>query len=110
MILAQTIMVYGHDVSWAPEGSYIDLTEAWDIPVALVEHPDPDLYQKALDAGMMVWACHERYHLIIGHFNYIDPGRCSVRRDLLAACDAARNGTHAQRDAALDALLASVRD
>lgn len=110
MLLPQTIMVAGHEVGWAPEGSYIDRVEAWGEPVALVEHPAPNLYQLALAAGMQVWGCTNRFNIVAPHFDWLDPGRCSVRRDLLAALDAARGGTHEQRNAALDALLASARD
>lgn len=106
----QTLMAHGHDASWAPPDAVVDLTDHYGIPVHLVDHPAPDLYQTAIAAGANVIACMDRRDLICSYFEGVDPGRASVRRDLLAACDAARNGTHAERDAALDALLASVRD
>lgn len=109
----QTILVHGHDTSWAPPDAVVDLALLYDdpnVPVALVEHPAPDLYQIATAAGMSIMAIMPRKDLIAAYFDWIDPGRVSVRRDLLAACDAARNGTHAAKNAALDALLASVRD
>lgn len=106
-----TLLVPGHDDSWAPEGAVVDRAHLpGGLPVHLVESDEPDLYNLAMAAGHLPLALMGRFDLILAYFEGVDPGRCSVRRDLLAACDAVRNGTHAQRDAALDALLASVRD
>lgn len=105
-----TAFCHGHDVSWAPDGSYIDLFELHGQPVSLVESDAPDLAALAFSDPLRVIMCGRRWEIVQSYLDGVDPGRCSVRRDLLAACDAARGGTHAQRDAALDALLASVRD
>lgn len=108
--MSLTAVVYGHDTTWAPPGAWIDLVEVHGQPGALVESDDPGLCSAALALGPRYLACMDRQNVVLAYCDGIDPGRCSVRRDLLAALDAARNGTHAQRDAALDALLASVRD
>lgn len=104
-------LIHGHDVTWTPAGAVVDLAHLPDgQPVALVESDDPSLYERALALGARYIACGDRAELVASYLDGVDPGRASVRRDLLAACDASRGGTHAQRDAALDALLASVRD
>lgn len=105
------LLVPGHDASWAPPDAVIDVCELPDgMPVVIVESDHPDLYQLATAAGHFPLAHMPRADLVMAYFDFVDPGRCSVRRDLLAACDAARGGTHAEKNAALDALLASVRD
>lgn len=106
----QTALVHGHDAAWVPAGSVVDETDVWGSPAILVESADPGLAAAALALGPRYIACMPRKELVAAYLQGIDPGRCSVRRDLLAALDAVRSGTHAERDAALDALLADVRD
>lgn len=107
-----TALVHGHDCDWAPEDATCDRGHLpWGDPISVVESAVPDLYERAvaLPDGRYI-ACAPRKDIVAWYLGGIDPGRCSVRRDLLAALDAARSGTHAERDAALDALLADVRD
>lgn len=111
-MLHQCVLVLGHDVDWAPPDATIDLAELpGGQPAALVESDDPNLYLTALQLpGGRYVACAGRKDIVLWYFDGVDPGRCSVRRDLLAALEAARNGTPAELDDALDALIASVRD